>query len=265
MPEFPKLEQLISLEGKRALITGAAKGIGRAMAHRFAEAGADLEIVDIDGEALGAARKELAEWGREIHVHQVDVASRENIDGLWQTLDGRLPDILINNAGIYPFKHFEEVDDAFYRQVMQTNLDSVVWMCQRFIQKRRKLGGVIINLGSVEAVLPFMDNLAHYSVSKAGVIALTRALAKEHARHGFRVNAILPGGIVTSGTMEAAKGVLQFDVDLVKAGVDFWRRLPVRRPGQPDEVARMALALASDLATYVHGAVIPIDGGFLSA
>lgn len=133
------------------------------------------------------------------------------------------------------------------------------------IRMRLKRGGIIINVGSIEAILPFKKDLAHYSVSKAGVIALTRALAKEHARHGFRVNAILPGGIITEGTISAAKQILQFKFDLLLTGVDFARRLPVGRPGQPDEVARMALVLASDLASYVHGAAIPIDGGFLAA
>ena len=112
---------------------------------------------------------------------------------------------------------------------------------------------------------PFKEDLAIYSVSKAGVIALTRALAKEYARRGFRVNALLPGGILTKGTRAAAKGLLEFKVGLLKTGWDFRQRLPAARFGLPDEVARMALVLASDLASYVHGAAIPVDGGFLSA
>jgi len=148
---------------------------------------------------------------------------------------------------------------------METNLHSVYWMCQHMIRRRLKLGGVIINVGSIEAVLAFKEDLAHYSVSKAGVVALTRALAKEHGRHGFRINAILPGGIITPGTKAAAKEVFRFKLDLLKAGVEFRQRLPIRRPGRPDEVACMVLVLASDLSSYVHGATIPIDGGFLAA
>jgi NAD(P)-dependent dehydrogenase (short-subunit alcohol dehydrogenase family) len=98
------------------------------------------------------------------------------------------PDILVNNAGIYPFKDFTDIDQDFVDRVIDTNLHSVTWNCYEMIRRRRKQGGVIINLGSIEAVLPFKDDLAIYSVSKAGVIALTRALAKEHAKHGFRVN-----------------------------------------------------------------------------
>ncbi len=265
MTNLPSLSQLVSLKGKRALITGAAAGIGKAIADRFAEAKADLELVDIDSAALGRTRDELSESGGQVNAHVVDLSNKDQIDALWNTLDGHEPDILVNNAGIYPFKHFLEADEAFCRQVMETNLFSVYWMCQHMIQRRRKIGGVIINLGSIEALLPFKEDLAHYSVSKAGVIALTRALAKEHAKHGFRVNAIIPGGIITRGTKAAAKRFFRFQFDLLKTGIDFKRRLPIGRAGQPDEVARIALVLASDMASYVHGAAIPVDGGFLAA
>ncbi|MCC6499810.1 MAG: SDR family oxidoreductase [Anaerolineales bacterium] len=265
MKNLPNLTQLISLKGKRALITGAAAGIGKAIAYRYAEAGANLELVDIDSAAMLRIRDTLSKFGVQVNTHRIDLSRKDEIDALWDTLSGAAPDILVNNAGIYPFKQFLEADEAFYRQVMETNLFSVYWMCQHMIRLRRKLGGVIINLGSIEAVMPFKEDLAHYSVSKAGVIALTRALAKEHAKHGFRVNAILPGGIITQGTKAAAKQILRFRFDLLKTGFAFQQRLPIGRPGKPDEVARMALVLASDLASYVHGATIPIDGGFLAA
>jgi 3-oxoacyl-[acyl-carrier protein] reductase len=195
----------------------------------------------------------------------VDLSKRKEIGKLWENLSRYSPDILVNNAGIYPLKQFLDVDEAFYHRVMETNLHSVYWMCQHMIRKRLKLGGVIINVGSIEAVLAFKGDLAHYSVSKAGVIALTRALAKEHGKHGFRINTILPGGIITPGTKAVAKEVLRFKFDLLKTGVEFSQRLPIMRPGQPDEVACIALVLACDLSTYVHGATIPIDGGFLAA
>ncbi|MBV6452276.1 MAG: 3-oxoacyl-[acyl-carrier-protein] reductase FabG [Anaerolineales bacterium] len=265
MTKLPTLDQLISLKGKRALITGAAAGLGKAIAHRFAEAGADLELVDIDSVALPRTSEELSGYPVTVNAHITDMSRKDQIDALWIKLKDVSPDILVNNAGIYPFRHFVNADEAFYRQVMEINLFSVYWMCQHMISQRRKRGGVILNIGSIEAVLPFKEDLAHYSVSKAGVIALTRALAKEHARHGFRVNAIVPGGIITSGTLAAAKQILRFRFDVLKAGFQFQQRLPIGRPGQPDEVARMALTLVSDLASYVHGATIPVDGGFLSA
>ena len=123
---------------------------------------------------------------------------------------------------------------------------------------------MILNVGSIEAFLPFKDDLAHYSVSKAGVLALTLALAKEYGKD-FRVNALVPGGILTEGTRHVAMDVLKLNLGLVKAGVEFRTRLPIGRFGHPDEVALMALVLASDLASYVQGALIPVDGGFLSA
>jgi len=262
---FPSHDALLNLQGKRALITGAASGIGKAIAYRFAEAGADLELVDRDAEGLAKVKSELDAFGKEVHSHTVDLSQRAELHQLWQNLAERLPDILVNNAGIYPFKKFTEMNLELYERVMDINLHAVYWMCHELITRRGKRGGIIINIGSIEAALPFKEDLAHYSVSKAGVVALTRALAKEYARRGFRVNALLPGGIITSGTTRAAKQVLRLDVSLVKTGIEFMQRLPVGRLGQPDEVARMALMLSSDLASYVHGAAIPVDGGFLSA
>lgn len=259
------INDLISLKGKRALITGAAAGIGHAIAHRFAEAGADLDLVDIDERCLTNTQNELKVHGIKVQIHVTDLSNAEQRQHLWEAIDGKGPDILVNNAGIYPFKEFLEVDESFYRRVIETNLDAVYWMCQQMIRIRRKIGGIIINVASIEALMPFKDDLSHYSISKAGVIALTRSLAKEHARHGFRVNAILPGGIITRGTKAAALGIFRLKLGLIKAGIEFKQRLPVGRLGQPDEVARIALVLASDLASYVHGATIPIDGGFLAA
>ncbi len=265
MLKLRSLNELITLKGKRALITGSAAGIGRAIATRFAEAGADLDLVDIDAERLARTKEALAEFGTEIRLHVTDLSQKEARDSLWEELDGQGPDILVNNAGIYPFKEFLDVDEAFYKRVIETNLDSVYWMCQEMIRRRRKTGGVIINIGSIEAVISFKEDLAHYSISKAGVIALTRALAKEHGKHGFRINAILPGGIITRGTKAAAKEIFRLKFGLLRTGLRFKQRLPIGRLGQPDEVARMALVLASDLSSYVHGAAIPIDGGFLIA
>jgi len=148
---------------------------------------------------------------------------------------------------------------------MDINLNSVFWMCQHMIKHRSKRGGVIINMGSIEALLPFKGDLTHYNMSKAGVLALTRTLAKDYGKKGFRINALLPGGILTPGTKSVAKEILQFNVDLLKAGIEFKARLPLGRFGKPDEIACMALVLASELSSYVHGALVAVDGGFLSA
>jgi NAD(P)-dependent dehydrogenase (short-subunit alcohol dehydrogenase family) len=265
MKALKPLSELISLEGKRALITGSAVGIGRAMAYRFAEAGADLELVDMNKRGLGLVRNELSQFGSEIDIYKVDLSKETEIGALWEELSGKEPDILVNNAGIYPFKNFLEVDDAFFSKVLAINLKSALLMCQHMIRRRLKKGGVIINISSIEAILPFAENLVSYDVSKMGVIALTRALAKQYGRNGFRINVIIPGGIRTPGTTAVAKDISRFNVGLVKTGVQFATRLPLRRGGQPDEVARVAVVLASDLSSYVHGALIPVDGGFLSA
>jgi NAD(P)-dependent dehydrogenase (short-subunit alcohol dehydrogenase family) len=259
------LSELISLKGKKALITGSALGIGRAMAYRFAEAGADLELVDINERGLKTVGGELAKFKVSVNIHKVDISSQDEIAALWEGLNGKEPDILVNNAGIYPFKKFLEVDDAFFAKVLDINLRSALLMCQHMIKGRLKKGGVIINVGSIEALIPFVEGMAPYSISKAGVIALTRSLAKEWGRCGFRINAIVPGGIITPGTKAVAKEIAQLRLSLLRTGVLFGTRLPLRRGGQPDEVARIALVLASDLSSYVHGALIPVDGGFLSA
>jgi len=195
----------------------------------------------------------------------MDLAKKSEIDALWEEIRGKEPDILVNNAGIYPFKDFLDIDEDFLRKVVDINWSSVFWMCQHFIRSRLGRGGVIINIGSVEAILPFEENLAHYTMTKGGILALTRNLAKKYGKKGFRINAIIPGGIVTPGFKSVAKNILRMDLRLIKTGIEFRWRLPLGRFGSPDEVARMIVVLASDLASYVHGALIPVDGGFLSA
>lgn len=259
------LEALISLKGRRALVTGAAAGIGEAIAYRLAEAGADLVLADRDAEGLAAAAERLEPLGRRVDTREIELGRKEAIDALWEDLAEAPPDILVNNAGIFPSRPFEQLDEAFYERVLGVNLEAVVWMCRGLVEKRGRRGGVIVNIGSIEAVLPFKDDLALYSVSKAGVIALTRALAREHARHGFRANVVLPGGILTPGTKGVAREAMRGRLGLIKVGYDFRQRLPAGRMGRPDDIARVVLFLASDLASYMHGAVVAVDGGFLSA
>ncbi len=261
--EKKPLTELISLKGNRALITGSASGIGKAIAFRFAEAGADLELVDLDLEGLTKVRDGLSSFPIEIGVHRVDLAEKEKISGLWDGLGD--VDVLVNNAGTYPERDFLEIDGEFLERVMDVNLNQVLWMSQRFISRRKGKGGSIINVASIEALLPFKEHLSHYSMAKAGVIALTRGLARDYGKDGFRANAILPGGIVTPGTVGMAKEVYKLRFDLVKTGLEFRSRLPLRRLGDPDEVARIALVLASEMSSYMTGALVAVDGGFLSA
>ena len=267
MTSRPSLSELISLKGKVSLITGAAAGIGRAIALRFAEAGSDLYIVDVNEEGLRSLEREIKNaFNVEVLSFKKDLSKKEEIDSLWNELEGKEPDILINNAGVYIFKDFREVDENFLDFIMKVNLYSAFWMSQYMIKRRKNKGGVIINIGSIEAIMPFAKGLVHYDISKAGILALTRALAKEYGKLGFRVNAVVPGGIKTPGTERLKKeAIIKLKIDVIKTGINFMTRLPLGRMGDPDEVARVVLFLASDLASYVHGALIPVDGGFLSA
>ncbi len=171
----------------------------------------------------------------------------------------------MNNAGIYPIKGFLEVDEGLLGKVMDVNLNSMFWMCQHMIGARERKGGVIINISSIEAIMPFKEDMAHYGMSKVGVLALTRSLAKDFGKREYRVNALVPGGILTPGTVNVAKGVAKLNLGLIKTGIEFIQRLPMGRAGKPDEVALMALVLASDLSSYVNGAIVAVDGSFLSA
>jgi len=257
------MSNLIRLDDKTGVITGAASGIGAAMAYRFAEAGADLVLVDLNMEGLEAVKAEAGSFGVDVSLHKVDLADKSQIDGLWAELGNT--SVLVNNAGIYPMRDFLELDPNLLSKVMDVNLTQALWMSQHFIRRNMGRGGCIVNVSSIEAVLPFKDGMTHYAVSKSGVIALTRGLARDYGRHGFRVNAIIPGGIVTPGTMSVAKELTKLKLGLIKDGYDFKARLPMGRAGAPDEVARIALVLASEASSYVTGALIPVDGGFLSS
>jgi len=263
--DLTPLFELISLRKKKALITGSGAGIGKAIAYRFAEAGADLELLDIDRKSLDIVEKELRQFEVSVNIDRVDVSKKEEIDALWKKLEGKEPDILVNNAGIYPAKSFLDVDEAFLKKVMDVNLNSVFWMCQHMIKSRLKKRGIIINMGSIEAVMPIKEEMAHYDISKAGIMVLSRALASEYSKHGFRINVLVPGGTWTPGTKNVAKEAMKFKFSVVKTGIEYSMRTPQGRLGKPDEIARMALVLASDLSSYVNGTLIVVDGGFLSA
>lgn len=260
------ISKLLSLEKKKAIVTGSGTGIGEAIAFRLAEAGADLELVDINEKSLSKVKDSILEnFNVKVGMHKVDLSMHEQIDALWSKMKGEEPEILVNNAAIYPSKSFLDVDEKFLKKVMDVNLTSVFWMCQNMIRSRLKKGGVIINTGSIEAIMPLKEGLSQYDISKAGVMVLSRALASEYGKHGFRINVLVPGGIWTQGTKNIAKEALKFNVGIVKSGIEYNMRTPLGRMGKPDEVARMALVLASDLSSYMNGTLVVVDGGFLSA
>ena len=264
-PDWKPISKLISLRNRKALITGSGAGIGEAIAYRLAEAGANLELVDVNLENLAKVKENLGQFNVEVKLNKVDLSKSEEITSLWRKMKGKEPEILVNNAAIYPSKSFLEVDEAFLEKVLDVNLKSVFWMCQNMIRRRLKKGGVIINIGSIEAVMPLKEGLSHYDMSKAGQMALSRALASEYGRNGFRINVLVPGGVWTQGTKDLAKEVMKFNLGVFKSGVEYRMRSPLGRMGKADEVACMALVLASDLSSYVTGSLIVVDGGFLSA
>jgi NAD(P)-dependent dehydrogenase (short-subunit alcohol dehydrogenase family) len=254
------------MTGRRALVTGAASGIGRSIARSFARAGASLILVDIDREGLVTVKDELCGEGVDVVIQPADLTDPEALRNLWQGVATLAPDVLINNAGSYPMCDFLDLDADAVRQTLDLNLISVLWMCQHFISLRRRLGGTIVNVSSVEALAPFRDDLIPYGVAKAGVLALTRSLAHAYGRSGFRVNVVVPGAIRTPGTERLRrKAIRTLSIDLLRTGYHFGTRLSLGRWGSADEVAAVVLFLASDLASYVQGAAIPVDGGFLAS
>lgn len=267
MQEKKQLSKILSFKGQKVLITGAGAGIGKAIAERFAEAQADLILIDINKENLLKVKSEIEEkYKVKVKEFKVDLSQKKEIDNLWGRIKDSVPNILINNAGVFPSEDFLKTDENFYNKVLNINLSSVFWMCQNFIRERKDKGGIIVNISSIEALLPFKSEMAVYGASKAGVVGFTRSLAKDYGKKGFRINTLLPGGVVTPGTKKTATEALKhFDFSIIKTSYDFKQRLPLGRLGEPDDIAKVVLFLSSDLASYVQGALIVVDGGFLSS
>jgi NAD(P)-dependent dehydrogenase (short-subunit alcohol dehydrogenase family) len=257
------LSEMLSFKGKTVLVTGAASGIGQAITKRFDEGGANLILLDINEKGLTKTVNGLERKNSHI-THRIDLSNIDEIDNFWNNIQV-LPDILINNAGIYPEQDFLKLSQKDFEKTFRINLESTAWMCKNFINLRGKAGGIIINTSSIEAILPFKRDMIPYSLSKSAVISLTKSLTKDYSKDGFRVNTILPGAIRTPGTESfAKKAVKNFRFDLIGTGITFAQRLPIGRWGRPDEVAKAVIFLSSDLASYVQGDSLSVDGGFLS-
>jgi NAD(P)-dependent dehydrogenase (short-subunit alcohol dehydrogenase family) len=256
--EIPSVRDLLDFSGKVALVTGSGSGLGTGIAARFAEAGATV-VVHYHSSAAGAealAQRITTEGGRAVTLG----ADLTRADEVAQLIDavvercGKL-DILINNAGTYPLAGLLEMTPEQWEDVLAANLRSV-FLCTQAAARRmiaRGTGGAIVNITSIEAENPAPSH-SHYNAAKGGVLMFTRAAAAELGAHGIRVNAVAPGLIWSEG-IEAGW----------PDGVARWQRTaPLRRLGQPDDIADACLFLASPAARWITGASLTVDGGVMT-
>ena len=243
-----------SLEGRLAVITGGARGIGLACADRLARAGADLVIVDLDQVACAAAKDELASTGRRVMFEHVDVRDADRVDGMVDRVMnefGRL-DALVCSAGIVGRNAFAwETSPEEWREVLDINLTGV-WICNRAVLKPMRAAdyGRIVNIASI-AGKEGNPKLGPYSASKAGVIGMTKSLGKEVADTGIRVSSIAPAVIHTPMLDQVNQETIDYMVS----------KIPVGRTGRPEEVAALVHYLVSEESSFTTGACFDISGG----
>jgi len=247
------------LEGRIALVTGAASGIGRATAQVLAEEGAHVYVADVNGVGAEAAAAEMAAAGLAAQAVTADVSLGQDVTAMFRAVEsrhGRL-DVLVNNAGLNVGGDFRHLSDADWVRIREVNLDGVVRVARDGFALLKASGrGSLINVASIMAHRGLRP-LTAYSATKGAVTALTRGLAVEYAPFGIRVNALCPGFVHTALTARALRSPA-----IEKALVE---STALRRLGRPEEVARAALFLASDEASYVTGAELAVDGGMSAA
>ncbi len=244
------------MSGKNAIVTGGALGIGFGIVKRLTEAGANVLIADMNEDAAKASAEKL---GERVAAMKADVSQdAEGIVARCVEIFGSL-DIFVNNAGIYPMSLMAETSTDLFDKVYQVNLKGTAFCAKAAAQQmiNQGSGGKIINVASIDSFHPSMVGLAAYDASKGGVLMLTKSLALEYAAHNVLVNGIAPGGILTEGA-----GAGKMDEAMISG---FASRIPLQRMGTPDDVAKVALFLASDAADYMTGSIIVVDGGVLLA
>ncbi|HEY8051027.1 MAG TPA: SDR family oxidoreductase [Ramlibacter sp.] len=239
------------LQGRVTIVTGGAQGIGEACARRFAREGAPVVIADVDDKPGYALAKELG--GTYVHC---DVGDKTDVDACVAAAmkaHGRI-DVLVNNAGIFRASDFLEITEADWDAVLRVNLKGSFLMGQAVAREMAKAGrGAIVNMSSVNGVLT-IPSIASYNASKGGINQLTRVMALSLADRNIRVNAVAPGTIATE---LAAKAVLTSD----EAKARIMSRTPMKRLGDPSEIADCVAYLASDAASYITGEIVYVDGG----
>lgn len=248
------------LVGRVAVITGAARGIGRSIALRYAGEGCSLALSDLDLEGVQRTAQECeaagAAHGIRTATFRTNVTQRADVqamvDGTVEAL-GRL-DIVVNNAGIFNNSAFELMSDDSWYSMMDVNLNSVFLVSQIAVRHwlTVKQPGTIVSLASVSSTVAFTES-SHYCTAKAGVAALMRCIAMEMGPSGIRANSMAPGIIATEMTKPA--------LSEPELAADWMRHIPQRRYGTPEDVADLALFLVSDESSYINGEMIYVDGG----
>ena len=245
----------IDLSGKTALVTGASRGIGRATAALLYEAGATVAINEYDdpaGANRARAEQAAAGLGGRAFAVMADVRSREQVDAMIAEVvrrGGRL-DAVVNNAAVIRDRTLKNLSAADWQDVIDTNLTGVLQVCQAAARVMAD-GGRIVNMASISGVVGFFGQ-ANYAAAKAGVIALTKVLSKELARRRITVNAVAPGVVLTDMGLSIPEDVRE----------GMLGQIPLGRFGAPDEIAGAILWLCSDLAGYVTGQTIHVNGGW---
>ncbi len=246
------------LENKTAIVTGATRGIGRAIAIRFAKEGCNVAFCGRSrGEKMIAVEQELTALGVKAKGYVADVADMEQAQAFVKEVlaDFGKVDILVNNAGITDDSAVKRMTEEQMDRVMHTNLGSVFCMTKAIQPSMWKQGyGSIVNIGSVVGIAGNY-NQANYAASKAAIIGFSKSCAKEFAARNIRVNVVAPGFVETEMTAEVPE-------ELMKT---WCQRIPMKRPGTTDEVAQACVFLASDMCPYITSVVLPICGGMEDA
>lgn len=263
------LVSLLDLSGRGAAVTGAAQGFGYACARRLAEAGARVLLVDRRVDRLADAEARLAAEGHAVVAAAADVTSGDDVERFvaraWDEL-GTL-DILVNNAGVFSNFRVQAMPPDEFRRIVDVNMEGVFRCTQATVARllEHERSGAIVNVTSIDALHPTSVGMSHYTASKHAIWGLTKSLALELGPYGIRVNAVAPGPSLTEGSIEYIEAGAPAGIDVEAQWEQAAGRVPLRRWAEPDEIARAVVFLASDLASYVTGAQLVVDGGYLAA
>ena len=252
---------MADLKDKTAIVTGARRGMGRTHAITLAKAGAKVVVSDISQEDCRVVVEEIEKAGGEAIAIKCDVSKKEEVDNMVKAAVDKWGkvDILVNNAGIAEFASFLEMTEEQWDRTLDINLKGY-FLCAQAAAKEmaKQKSGVIVNIASVAMGQQGVGfpNIVHYCASKGGIAAMTEAMALELAPYNIRVNAIAPGMIETP-MIDAVKSD-------PKSMEGMLARVPMKRPGQPQEVSNLVLFLASEESSYMTGSTVIIDGGWLA-